>query len=144
MQPRSPAAVGLTVVAYVATTFAVQGTSHFMINARHYAEIPIMRAEPVIFMGIISMVVQGLIFAYLYPAFTRGASSIRQGVTFSLTMGAFLASYIILAEAGKYAIPSILSWIAVEASTALVQFALFGVWLGLIHRSSPALATLPA
>ena len=37
---RRPARVALTVVAYVLTTFAVQGTSHFAINADHFAAIP--------------------------------------------------------------------------------------------------------
>jgi hypothetical protein len=55
-------------------------------------------------------------------------------VLFSWALGAFLASYIILGEAGKYAIPSISSWIAVELSTAAVQFTAFGALLGLLHR----------
>jgi hypothetical protein len=142
MQPRKPTTVLATVLAYMATTFAVQGGSHFGVNAEHYAAIPIMRAEPIVAMGLTSMVVQGLIFAWLYPTFAAGASTVRKGVAFSWALGGFLASYIVLGEAGKYAIPSIPSWIAVEGSVALVQYTLFGVWLGLIHRT-PAAARLP-
>jgi hypothetical protein len=141
---RRPARVALTVVAYVLTTFAVQGTSHFAINADHFAAIPIMRAEPMIALGITSMVIQGLIFAWLYPIYATGASTLRKSITFSWLIGGFLASYIVLGEAGKYAIPSVSSWIAVEALAAFAQFTLFGVWLGLIHRaraSSPVPAT---
>jgi hypothetical protein len=53
-------------------------------------------------------------------------------------IGGFLASYIVVGEAGKYAIPSIPSWIAVEASVAAVQYTLFGVLLGLLHGRSAA------
>jgi len=134
MEARKPATISLTVLAYVVTTFGVQGASHFAINAGHYAAIPIMRAEPVIAMGILSMLVQGLIFAFLFPAFQHGGSVVWDGVKFSWTLGGFLASYIVLGEAGKYAIPSIPSWITVEASVAFVQYTLFGVLLGLIHR----------
>lgn len=134
MQHRKPAAVVLTVVAYVLTTFAVQGTSHFAINADHFAAIPIMRAEPMVPLGIASMVIQGLILAWLYPVYAAGTSSVRRGIAFSWMIGGFLASYIVLGEAGKYAIPSVPAWIAVEASAAFVQYTLFGVWLGLIHR----------
>lgn len=134
MEARKPATIGLTILAYVVATFGVQGASHFAINAGHYAAIPIMRAEPVVAMGIVSMLIQGTLFALLFPTFRRGGSAVWEGVKFSWALGGFLASYIILAEAGKYAIPSIASWITVEGSAAFVQFTLFGVLLGLIHR----------
>ena len=131
--------VALTVIAYIVVTFGVQGTSHFAINAGHYAAIPIMRAEPVFAMGLTSMVIQGLLFAWLFPIFNRRGSALRNGIVFSWALGAFLASYIVLGEAGKYAIPSIPSWIAVEASTAFVQYTLFGAALGWLHRRDLAL-----
>jgi hypothetical protein len=134
MEARKAPVIALTVLAYVVTTFGVQGASHFAINAAHYAAIPIMRTEPVIPMGLASMLIQGLIFALLFPTFTRGAATVWDGVKFSWALGGFLASYVVLGEAGKYAIPSIASWIAVEGSVAFVQYTLFGVLLGLIHR----------
>jgi hypothetical protein len=143
LMQRRPARVALTVVAYVLTTFAVQGTSHFVINVDHFAAIPIMRAEPMIALGITSMVIQGLIFGWLYTVYANGASTLRKSITFSWLLGGFLASYIVLGEVGKYAIPSVSSWIAVEALAAFVQYTLFGVWLGLIHRAR-ALSPVPA
>lgn len=134
MQRRTAATVTLTVLAYMLATFGVQGASHFALNADHYGAIDIMREQPIVPMGLASMVVQGLVFAYLFPIFNRGPSPIRNGLTFSWLVGAFLASYIVLGEAGKYAVPSIPSWLAVELSTAAVQFTLFGVLLGLVHR----------
>ena len=133
---RRPITVLLTVIAYVVATFGVQGTSHFVINASHYANIPIMRTEPLVPMGLASMVVQGLIFAWLFQTFNRRGHPIRDGVIFSCALGGFLASYIVLGEAGKYAIPSIGSWIAVEGSAAVVQYVVFGIFLGLLHRRS--------
>jgi hypothetical protein len=132
---RRPAQVVLTVVAYTVATFAVQGTSHFVINKDHFAAIPIMRAEPIIALGITSMLIQGLIFAWLYPVYANGESTLRKSVGFSWIIGGFLASYIVLGEVGKYAIPSVSGWIAVESSAAFVQYTLFGALLGLIHRS---------
>lgn len=140
MEPRKPATVGLTVLAYVVTTFGVQGTSHFAINKEHYAAISIMRPEPLIALGITSMLIQGLIFAWLFPVFMRASSPVKSGVVFSLTIGAFLASYIVLGEAGKYSVPSLSSWIGVEATAALVQYAVFGTLLGLLHRPAVTVA----
>ena len=140
---RRPGQVALTVIAYAFTTFGVQGASHFAINADHFAAIPIMRAEPMIPLGIAAMVIQGLIMAWLYPMYAKDESTIRKGIAFSWLIGGFLASYIVLGEAGKYAIPSVTSWIVVEASAAFAQFTLFGVWLGLIHRATVT-TTIPA
>ena len=143
MEPRKPATILLTVIAYVVCTFGVQGASHFAINAEHFAAIPIMRADPVIAMGVLAMLVQGTLFALLFPVFNQGGRPVWNGLVFSLALGGFLASYIVLGEAGKYAIPSIASWIGVELSAAIVQYAAFGVLLGLIHRR-PIVAAAPA
>ena len=129
MEPRKPTTVILTVLAYVVTTFGVQGTSHFVLNKDHYATISIMRQEPLIPLGVTSMVIQGLIFAWLFPIFRRAEAPVRSAIVFSLTIGAFLASYIVLGEAGKYSVPSLSSWITVEASAALVQYTVFGTLL---------------
>ncbi|MGH7712945.1 MAG: hypothetical protein ACREOG_16765 [Gemmatimonadaceae bacterium] len=138
MERRNLTTVVLTVLAYIITTFGVQGASHFAINAEHYAAISIMRPEPIVPMGLVSMVIQGLLFAFLFPTFNRGPNPPRNGLMFSWAMGAFLASYIVLGEAGKYAIPSISSWIAVELTAAAVQFTIFGALLGFLHRRSVA------
>jgi hypothetical protein len=124
----------LTVVAYVAATFAVQGVSHFALNADHYRSISIMRPEPLFVLGFISMVIQGVLFAVLFPFFDRDGKTARNGLLFAWAIGLFLASYIALAEAGKYAVPSIAGWVGVEAGAAAAQFTLFGALLGLIHR----------
>ncbi len=145
MTARKPATIVLTVLAYVLTTFLVQGTSHFALNAGYYAGIPIMRAEPIVPFGLGAMVVQGWIFALLFPVFNRGGSPVRNGLLFSWAVGGFLASYVVLGEAGKYAIPSLSSWMVVELGAAAVQYTLFGALLGLLHRpSGPALRNQPA
>ena len=86
-------------------------------------------------MGIMSMLIQGLLFAWLFPIFNRhGKNPVRNALLFSWMLGGFLASYIVLGEAGKYAIPSIPSWIAIEGAAAFVQYTLFGLLLGTLHR----------
>jgi hypothetical protein len=134
MGTRKPVALALTILAYVLTTFGVQGASHFAINANHYAAVSFMRSEPVIPMGIAAMLIQGLLFGVLFDAYRRGPVRVWDGVLFSWAIGAFLTSYVVLGEAGKYAVPSISSWVGVETSVAFVQFTVFGALLGLIHR----------
>lgn len=128
--------IALATAAYVVVTCVVQGASHFVFAARHYATVSYLRDEPVIALGVLSMLVQGAILGNLYRLTAPERRSIRTAVGLSLTMGAFLASYIALAEAGKYQVPSTPSWIAVEVASAAVQFALNGVTLHFVFARS--------
>ena len=51
-------------------------------------------------------------------------------------MGFFLGTYLSLAEPGKYMIPDVSGWIAIEGSLSLIQFVLVGVALGIIHSET--------
>jgi hypothetical protein len=130
----------LTVLAYIAATFAVQATSHFGINAEHYAQLGYLRAEPIVPMGLASMLIQGSVMAWLYPRLEGAGRSLWHGVRFAWLMGAFLVSYIALAEAGKYAVPAIGPWLVVETVAGFFQFTLFGLALGLVHRRAAGAA----
>jgi hypothetical protein len=123
----------LTVIAYVLSTFLVQGASHFAIAAKHYASIPFMRAEPVFALGFASMLIQGTIISLLYSEGAGKLSTISKAVRHAWLAGALIASYIVLAEPGKYAVASIPQWVGVELPAAAAQFTLFGVLMGLIH-----------
>lgn len=81
------------------------------------------------------MLVQGIVMAWIFPRL--GGAGLRHALCFAWLMGAFLVSYIALGEAGKYAVPAIGSWLAVEFVTGLLQFTLFGLVLGLVYRRAP-------
>ena len=124
----------LAVVAYVFATLATQGLSHFLVFGSHYAAVTYMKAEPVFALGIASMLVQGSVLSFVYTQ----SRFIEQGLTGALRcawlFGAFLVSYIAFAEAAKYRVPDMASWIAVEVGVGFIQFTLIGALLGLAHR----------
>jgi hypothetical protein len=127
--------VSLTLGAFIVVSFAVQASSHFVLNVEHYAGISIMRKEPIMQLGILAMVVQGTLAGLLFPAVRWTDGGVRSGLTFAWLLGAFLGSYIVLAEPAKYAVPSVTDWMLVESAASFVQFSLFGVLLALIHRN---------
>jgi len=129
----------LTIVGYVFSTLLVQGTSHFAVNAAHYAEVSYARASPIFALGIASMIVQAAVLSWVYANSRWRDGSLLSAMTITWLFGAFLVSYIALAEAGKYAVPDIGSWILTETLVAAVQFTLIGGFLWLAHRWSPAL-----
>ena len=124
----------LTALAFVAATFSTQAPSHFMVFADHYSVVTYLRKEPLFQLGLLSMLIEGAILSALYTRFAGGKSTTKKAFGFSYLMGAFLASYTAFAEAAKYMVPSIASWIAVELSVALIQYTVFGLLLGLVYR----------
>lgn len=124
----------LTVLAFMFASFTVQATSHFVVNSAHYGSISFIRSEPILPLGILVMVVQGLILGVLFPRVNRAGSIMTNAILFSLLMGLFLAAYIAIVEPSKYTVPSVTSWIVTEGVASAIQFLLFGVLLGLIHR----------
>ena len=95
----------LTVAAYVVSTFAVQATSHFGINAAHYAAVSFQRTEPIFPLGIGSMLIQGLALSLLFAARSPDRRNMGDALRFAWLVGAILVSYIAIGEAGKYAVP---------------------------------------
>lgn len=124
----------LTILAFMFVSFGVQGLSHFVINADHFAGISFMRTDPVLPMGFLAMIIEALIFSFVMMRLWPNGATIRQGLVVSACFGLFLASYIVLAEPAKYAVPSIPTWTLIEGIASTVQFGVFGVLLGLIYR----------
>jgi hypothetical protein len=124
----------LSVLAFIIVSFAVQGPNHFVINKAHYDEIEFARAEPVMALGILTMIIQGIILTFAMTKITSAGALLNDGLLVSLSFGLFLAVYIALAEPAKYAAPSIPSWFMTEGLVSTIQFVVFGVALGLIHR----------
>ena len=81
------------------------------------------------------MILEGIVLSYLFAFFPKDPNFIMQGIKYSLLMGIFLGSYIVLVEPSKYMVPFIYSWIFVEGIASFIQFSLFGIVLGIIYKT---------
>lgn len=124
----------LSVIAFMVVSFGVQGLNHFVINKSHYAAISFAREAPILPMGVFAMIIQGSIITLMMAWISKPGSQMRDGFVVSLAFGAFLAAYVALAEPAKYAAPSLSSWVITEVLASGLQFAIFGLCLGLIHK----------
>ena len=124
----------LSVLAFIVVSFAVQGLNHFVINKAHYDKIDFARSDPVLALGFLTMIIQGLILTFAMTMIVTSGSLLKDGLFVSLSFGLFLASYIALAEPAKYTAPSIPMWFLTEGIVSTIQFVIFGLALGFIHR----------
>ena len=126
----------LGTLSYIGASFLAQAVSHFAINANHYASISFMREEPLMYFGLITMLVQGIILTTIYLKWANGNFSVKQGIFFAWLIGIFFVTYPALVEADKYNVENIMEWVLVEASAGAVQFTLFGLLLGKLVKTS--------
>lgn len=121
-------------VAYTILTFAVAASWHLVLFKDVYDQLGIFtRKEPIIPLGIASILMQALILAYLYPRFFKGGNPVREGLAFGLLSGVLMASIAVFAEAGKQHVSSLATWLVFESAYYLLQFGLLGVVIALIY-----------
>jgi len=119
---------------FILVSFIVQALSHFVINVAHFASISFMRSEPIMTLGIFTMIIQGVVLSYFYRFYKHIDSDWKTGLKYGLLIGAFFVSYIALVEPSKYQVPNITNWILVESIAGLIQFSLFGILLGIAYH----------
>jgi len=123
--------------AYVAITFALGFLWHLVIFKDLYHRLAIYTRldDPIIPLGLLSMLIQGAVLAYLYPQVVDAQGSVFEGIRFSLLMGLFLASSAVIAEAAKQRVTSLRTWFAVESLYYLIQFLLTGLAMSSIYST---------
>jgi len=117
-------------LSYIGASFLVQFMSHFVINTDHFASISFMREQPLMYFGLFTMFLQGILLTTVYLKWANGNFNVKQGMRFAWLLGAFFVSYLAFVEADKYNVQNIMEWVIVEGSAGAVQFTLFGFLLG--------------
>lgn len=129
----------LAVPGYVILSMILGMVWHFVFFKDLYHSLGIYNLkEPIIPLGLTSMIIQGAIIAYLYPFYSREKSSVTQGIKFRILMGIFLFSVSTLANAAKIEVTSMSSWILVQLAFHTIQFIAAGAVIGWIYLPKKA------
>lgn len=113
-------------------------TWHFLFFKDLYDSLGIYnRVEPIIPLGLTSMLIQGIIIAYLYPFVFKGGSPVKEGLRFAFIMGLFLFSVSTLANGAKIQVTSMSQWVAVQSAFHVIQFTLTGIGIGFVYGKNP-------
>ena len=90
----------LSVVAYFVVTMAVAYPWHMLLfHEKYLAMGAFPRGEPIMPFGMLSIVLQGAVFAYFYPLYYHhkgGGSPVRRGLQFSLFLGLTVYTVMVL------------------------------------------------
>jgi hypothetical protein len=88
--------------------------------------------------GLASMVLQALLFAWIYPRlFSTGRDAwLTSAAAFGATFGLIAWSFTTLPVAAKYRMASVRSFLALESAFTAVQFAIVSPLLALAYRAA--------
>jgi hypothetical protein len=126
--------IGLATISYVLLTMAIAFPWHMIWFHDLYLEMgAYTRSEPIIPLGMLSMLVQGVVIAYLYPFYYRDGNPILQGIKFSLIIGSVVYSVLGFAMAAKIDINPISTFLLYSLMFQFIQYVITGASLGFIY-----------
>lgn len=116
------------IIAYLVPTFILGFVWHLMLFESYYASLAIYRSDIIIPLGLGSMIIQAVVFAWVYDkAFARQSGSwLAVGLRYAFT-GAILSwSFTTLAVAAKNVMTSVPDYLLIETAFTAVQWLIVG------------------
>ncbi|HEX2210306.1 MAG TPA: hypothetical protein VHG93_21695 [Longimicrobium sp.] len=133
------------VAAYLVPTFPLGYAWHLVTFGERYERLGMYREEVIIPLGLLSMAIQAVVFAWAYPRLfsTRREEWMRSAAAFGGTFALLAWSFTTLPVAAKYRMSSVADFMMLETAFTLVQFLLVSPLIALAYRQ-PAHASAPA
>lgn len=124
----------LGTAAYTICTFLLAVGWHVLLFKERYESFGYFEGEPNFLLGLLTIVLQGVLLCALFPMLKPEGSSFRRGFRFALLTGAFFWTSHVLAFVAKQEVPGASAFIWMETLYLLLQFGVFGLCIGFIHR----------
>ena len=126
----------LAVLAYLVPTFPLGYFWHLVTFADRYHRLDMYRDEVIIPLGLASMVIQALVFAWAYPRLfpVNRVPWQRGAIGFGCVFGVMAWSFVVLPVAAKYRMASVPDFIVLETCFTALQFAVVSPLIALAYR----------
>jgi hypothetical protein len=130
----------LAALAYLVPTFPLGYFWHLVTFHDAYDRLALYRAEVIIPLGLASMVLQALFFAWSYPKLfsTRREQWVASALRFFVVFSVLAWSFTTLPVAAKYQMSSVSSFLELETAFTVVQFAVVAPLIALAYRGAEA------
>jgi hypothetical protein len=126
----------LGVLAYLVPTFALGFVWHLVMFDGYYKALAVYRTDVIIPFGFLSMLLQGLIFAWIYDRiFANRPGCLATKAAAYGALGAVLSwSFTTLAVAAKNVMTSVPDYMLIETAFTVVQWVMVGPAMALAFR----------
>lgn len=131
----------LAVLAYMLPTFPLGFLWHLTIFADYYASLQVYRAEPLIPFGVLSMLVQGIIWAVIYERLFAGEPILSGARKFAMLACPLAWSFMVVAAGAKHLMASVSEFVIIEPAFILLQYAIVSPLIAAVYARKPVQAS---
>lgn len=121
------------VLAYMLPTFPLGYFWHLTVFADYYKGLEVYRQDILIPLGLLSMVIQGVIWSVLYRRLFEGEPVLRGAVKFAALACPLAWSFLVIAVSAKHHMASVSGYVGIETAFILVQYAVVSPLIALAH-----------
>ena len=123
----------LAVLAYMLPTFPLAFLWHLTIFADYYAKLQVYRDDMLIPFGILSMLIQGIIWALVYERMFSGENFARGAIRFAALAFPLAWSFMVLAVSAKHLMASVSGYILIETPFVFLQYAIVSPLIAAVY-----------
>jgi hypothetical protein len=133
----------LAVLAYLVPTFPLGYFWHLVTFAEQYRRLAMYRDEVIIPLGLASMIIQALFFAWVYPKLFAPDRTpwLRGALSFGFGFGIVAWSFAVLPVAAKYRMSSVQDFLVLETGFTILQFAIVSPLIARAYRAGASKST---
>lgn len=112
----------LAVLAYMLPSFPLGYLWHLTLFADRYRELAVFRDVLFVPLGVLSMSIQGIVWALVYEKCFAGRPVLQGALRFGAIACPIAWSYMVLAVAAKHHMASVSGFVAIETAFVIVQY----------------------
>jgi hypothetical protein len=123
-----------TVLAYLVPTFILGFVWHLKAFDGYYKSLEMYRRDVIIPFGLLSMVLQGVVFAWAYPRLVADPTSLAAGFRFAAGAALLSWTFTTLAVGAKHVMTSVPRFVRIETAFTIAQFLFVALLFPLVSR----------
>jgi len=123
----------LAILAYMLPTFPLGFFWHLTVFADYYKSLNVYRDDIIIPFGIVSMLIQGVIWTIVYERLFSGESILRGALKFALLACPLAWSFMVLAVGAKHQMSSVSGFLLIETAFILVHYAIVSPLIAAVY-----------
>lgn len=123
----------LAVLAYMLPTFPLGYFWHLTIFSDHYKSLYVYRDDMVIPFGIVSMLIQGVVWSVVYERLFAGESIVKGALKFAALACPLAWSFMVLAVSAKHLMSSVSGYLVIETGFVLLQYAIVSPLIAAVY-----------
>jgi hypothetical protein len=112
----------LAALAYIIPTFPLGYFWHLVIFKRYYDSLLVYRPDVIIPLGLASMAIQSVAWAYLYGRLFSGEPVLRGAVRFAALAFPLAWSFLVLPIGAKHLMADVTGFVVIETAFVAVQY----------------------